>query len=116
MPPVAGIVGVANFLACYAAQQIEGDKLNAIVDLAFNYPEFAIAAKRANDRDLPLWLIAVFFAASVLLDRIASAIIPRIAKIPTMNCVVRLAYMNPCFSPPRLLLRLPPMLSRPKIA
>ncbi len=61
-------VGVANFLACYAAQQIEGDQLNAIVDLLFTYPEFAIAAKRGNDRDLPLWLIGIFFAASVLLD------------------------------------------------
>ncbi|MGB6537645.1 MAG: DUF805 domain-containing protein [Xanthobacteraceae bacterium] len=61
-------VGVANFLACYVAQQIQGDQLNAIVDLAFTYPEFAIAAKRGNDRDLPLWLIGIFFAASVLLD------------------------------------------------
>ncbi len=63
-----GVVGVANFLACHAAQQIEGDKLNAIVDLVFNYPEFAIAVKRGNDRNLPLWLIGVFFAGSVLLD------------------------------------------------
>lgn len=63
-----GIVGVANFLACYAAQQIEGDKLNAVIDLIFNYPEFAIAVKRGNDRDWPLWPIALFFAGSVLLD------------------------------------------------
>ncbi|HTV35719.1 MAG TPA: DUF805 domain-containing protein [Xanthobacteraceae bacterium] len=63
-----GIIGVANFLACYAAQQIGGDKLNAIVDLAFNYPEFAIAVKRGNDRDWPLWPVAIFFAGSVLLD------------------------------------------------
>jgi uncharacterized membrane protein YhaH (DUF805 family) len=63
-----GVVVVANVLACYAAQQIQGDQLNAIVDLAFTYPEFAIAVKRANDRNLPLWLIGIFFAASVLLD------------------------------------------------
>lgn len=62
------VVGIANFLACYAAQQIEGDKLNAVVDLAFTYPEFAIAAKRGNDRNLPLWLVGLFFAASALLD------------------------------------------------
>lgn len=62
------VVGIANFLACYAAQQIEGDKLNAVVDLAFTYPEFAIAAKRGNDRNLPLWLVGIFFAASALLD------------------------------------------------
>jgi uncharacterized membrane protein YhaH (DUF805 family) len=63
-----GIVAAANALACYAADQIEGDKLNAVVDLVFTYPEFAIAVKRANDRNLPLWLVALFFGASVLLD------------------------------------------------
>lgn len=61
-------VGAANMAACYGASQIQGDQLNAIVDLAFTYPEFAIATKRANDRNLPLWLIAIFFATSVLLD------------------------------------------------
>lgn len=65
-----GAVVIANIVVCYAAQQIQGDQLNAIVDLAFTYPEFAIAVKRANDRNLPLWLIGVFFAASVLLDLI----------------------------------------------
>lgn len=61
-------VGAANMAACYAASQIQGDQLNAIVDLAFTYPEFAIAAKRANDRNLPLWLLGIFFATSVILD------------------------------------------------
>jgi uncharacterized membrane protein YhaH (DUF805 family) len=64
------LVGFANYLACSAAQHVQGDQLNAIVDLAFTYPEFAIAVKRANDRDLPLWLVGIFFAASVLLDLI----------------------------------------------
>jgi len=63
-----GLVGAGNVLACLAAQYIQGDKLNAIVDLAFNYPEFAIAVKRGQDRNLPIWLIGIFFAASVLLD------------------------------------------------
>jgi uncharacterized membrane protein YhaH (DUF805 family) len=66
-----GAVTVANYLACYAAQSIQGDQLNAIVDLVFTYPEFAIAVKRGNDRDWPLWPIATFFAGSVLLDLIA---------------------------------------------
>ena len=63
-----GVVGAGNVLACLAADYIQGDKLNAIVDLAFNYPEFAIAVKRGQDRNLPIWLIGIFFAASVLLD------------------------------------------------
>ena len=66
-----GSVIAANVLACYAAQQIGGDKLNAVVDLVFTYPEFAIAVKRGNDRAMPLWPVAIFFAGSVLLDLIA---------------------------------------------
>ena len=65
------LVLIANMLACYVAQQIGGDKLNAIVDLVFTYPEFAIAVKRGNDRNMPLWPIAIFFGGSVLLDLIA---------------------------------------------
>jgi uncharacterized membrane protein YhaH (DUF805 family) len=63
-----GIVGAGNVLACLAADYIQGDKLNAIVDLAFNYPEFAIAVKRGHDRNLPIWLVGIFFGVSVLLD------------------------------------------------
>jgi uncharacterized membrane protein YhaH (DUF805 family) len=61
-------VALANIVAYYVAEQIDGDRLAAIVDLAFTYPEFAIAAKRGNDRNMPLWVIATFFAAGVVLD------------------------------------------------
>ena len=63
-----GVVMVAEIFGHFIAEQIQGDRLSAIVDLAFTYPEFAIAAKRAHDRNMPLWLIGVFFAAGVLLD------------------------------------------------
>ena len=63
-----GVAAVANVVACYVAQQIDGNRLSAIVDLAFTYPQFAIAAKRAHDRDLPIWLLIVFFAANAVLD------------------------------------------------
>ena len=63
-----GLVGVGNVLACLAAQYIQGDQLNAIVDLAFNYPEFAIAVKRGHDRNLPIWLIGILFGVSVVQD------------------------------------------------
>lgn len=63
-----GIVAVANALVCYGADQLGGDKFSAVVDLAFTYPEFAIAVKRGNDRDFPLWIIGTFFGGSVLLD------------------------------------------------
>ncbi|MBI3434153.1 MAG: DUF805 domain-containing protein [Proteobacteria bacterium] len=45
-----------------------GRRPTAILDLALTYPEFAIFVKRANDRDLPVWIVAAFFVFSVLLD------------------------------------------------
>jgi uncharacterized membrane protein YhaH (DUF805 family) len=63
-----GVVMVAEIFGHFIAEQIQGDRLSAIVDLAFTYPEFAIAAKRGQDRNMPLWLIGAFFGAGVLLD------------------------------------------------
>ena len=63
-----GAVYIANFLACVAADQIQGERLSAIVDLAFTYPEFAIAIKRAHDRDLPVWLLIIFFTVNAVVD------------------------------------------------
>jgi uncharacterized membrane protein YhaH (DUF805 family) len=60
----------ANIVACFIAEQIDGERLGAIVDLAFTYPEFAIAVKRGHDRNLPLWPLIVFFAANAALDLI----------------------------------------------
>jgi uncharacterized membrane protein YhaH (DUF805 family) len=62
------IVGIANLLVYYLAEAIDGDRLSAIFDLAFTYPQFAIAAKRGHDRNLPPWLVGVVFALSVVLD------------------------------------------------
>jgi uncharacterized membrane protein YhaH (DUF805 family) len=61
-------VTVAEIFGHLIAEQIEGDRLSAIVDLAFTYPEFAIAVKRGHDRNLPLWLLIVFFIAGAVLD------------------------------------------------
>ncbi len=59
---------VAELLGHFVAEELQGDRLSAIVDLAFTYPELAVAVKRGHDRNLPLWLIGAFFAASALLD------------------------------------------------
>jgi uncharacterized membrane protein YhaH (DUF805 family) len=64
---MAAVAG-AEIAAHLFAQQFQGDRLGAIIDLAFTYPEFAIALKRGHDRNLPVWLLAVFFAAGALLD------------------------------------------------
>jgi len=62
------IVTVAEIFGHLIAKAIQGDRLSAIVDLAFTYPEFAVAVKRAHDRNLPLWLLIVFFGGGALLD------------------------------------------------
>jgi uncharacterized membrane protein YhaH (DUF805 family) len=59
---------VVELTAYLVAQALQGDRLSAIVDLAFIYPEFAIAAKRAHDRDLPIWILIVFFGGEAVLD------------------------------------------------
>jgi uncharacterized membrane protein YhaH (DUF805 family) len=63
-----GAIIVAEFFGYILAEAIQGDRLNAIVDLAFTYPEFAIALKRGHDRNMPLWLLIAFFGASAVLD------------------------------------------------
>jgi len=64
------VVTVAEILGHFVAEAIQGDRLSAIVDLVFTYPEFAIAAKRGQDRNLPLAVVGTFFAAGVVLDLI----------------------------------------------
>jgi uncharacterized membrane protein YhaH (DUF805 family) len=63
-----GAVTVAEIFGHILAEEIQGDRLSAIVDLAYTYPEFAIAVKRGHDRNMPLWLLIVFFSASAVLD------------------------------------------------
>jgi len=63
-----GALTVAEMFAHIVAEAIQGDRLSAIVDLAFTYPEFAIAVKRGHDREMPLWLLVVFFGAGAVLD------------------------------------------------
>ena len=47
----SGILILAELVAGFLAEQIQGDRLAAIVDLAFTYPEFAVAIKRLHDRN-----------------------------------------------------------------
>jgi uncharacterized membrane protein YhaH (DUF805 family) len=62
------VLVVAEIVGHFVAEALQGERLSAIVDLAFTYPEFAIAAKRAHDRDLPIWILIVFFGGGALLD------------------------------------------------
>jgi uncharacterized membrane protein YhaH (DUF805 family) len=59
---------VAQLAAQAIADQLQGDRLSAIVDLVFTYPQFAVTIKRAHDRDMPDWVLIAFFAANAFLD------------------------------------------------
>jgi uncharacterized membrane protein YhaH (DUF805 family) len=50
-----------EFATRWIIDQTEANRLGAILGLALDYPEFALALKRANDRDLPAWWPASFF-------------------------------------------------------
>ncbi|HEY6256233.1 MAG TPA: DUF805 domain-containing protein [Xanthobacteraceae bacterium] len=52
----------------WLASQTGGETLGTILDLAFTYPEFALAVKRTNDRNLSPWVVGLFFAFNVALD------------------------------------------------
>jgi len=59
---------VAQLAAQAIADQLQGDRLSAIVDLVFTYPQFAVTIKRAHDRNMPDWVLIAFFAANAFLD------------------------------------------------
>ena len=59
---------VAQLAVQAIADQLQGDRLSAIVDLVFTYPQFAVTIKRAHDRDMPDWVLIAFFAANAFLD------------------------------------------------
>jgi uncharacterized membrane protein YhaH (DUF805 family) len=66
---IAFAIVIVVELVCHAvAEQLQGDRLSAIVDLAFTYPEFAVTIKRAHDRNMPNWVLIAFFSAGAFLD------------------------------------------------
>jgi uncharacterized membrane protein YhaH (DUF805 family) len=63
-----GILAAIEIVTQWLAYQIAGEPLSTVLDLAFTYPEFALAVKRSNDRNLSPWVVALFFAGNVALD------------------------------------------------
>lgn len=62
------ILIVAEIVIHRAVDGLFNERMTAVVDLAFTYPEFALLGKRAQDRDLPLLLIGGFLGMSVLMN------------------------------------------------
>ena len=63
-----GILAAIEVATQWLAYQTEGETMSTVLDLAFTYPEFALAVKRSNDRNLTPWVVALFFAVNVALD------------------------------------------------
>jgi uncharacterized membrane protein YhaH (DUF805 family) len=46
----------------------DGERLSAIVSLAYAYPEFAVFAKRGHDRGISPYVVGAFFLLSTFMD------------------------------------------------
>jgi uncharacterized membrane protein YhaH (DUF805 family) len=86
------VLAAIELVLHFVAEQIQGERLSAIVDLAFTYPEFAVTLKRAHDRELPVWLLFIFFGANALLDLLAVLGVAGTDETPSM---LSLAIMVP---------------------
>jgi uncharacterized membrane protein YhaH (DUF805 family) len=67
---IAFLVVAALELACHfvAYRFDDGERLTAIVSLAFAYPEFAVFAKRGHDRGISPYVVGAFFLLSTIMD------------------------------------------------
>lgn len=57
-----------EFTIALATDEINSDRLSAILDLVLIYPQFAVCAKRGHDRNTPTWVIGLFFAFVAVID------------------------------------------------
>jgi uncharacterized membrane protein YhaH (DUF805 family) len=62
------ILSVIELTVNLIAEQLQADRLSAIIDLALVYPEFAVALKRAHDRNMPILFLIAFFIGNAILD------------------------------------------------
>ena len=62
------ILAAVEFAIQLVADQFQSERMSAVFDLITTYPEFALAVKRAHDRNIPTWIIVVFFALNVAVD------------------------------------------------
>jgi uncharacterized membrane protein YhaH (DUF805 family) len=62
---IALVCLMAVELAAYLAA---GNRWSAIASLIMAYPELAVFAKRAHDRNVPTWVVGLFVAGGVVLN------------------------------------------------
>jgi uncharacterized membrane protein YhaH (DUF805 family) len=62
------ILSVIEVVVALLTEQINNDRVTAVIDLVIAYPEFAVTTKRAHDRNISTWVIGLFFAIVILFD------------------------------------------------
>ena len=62
------VLAVIEGIAALVNQQIDNDRIGAVIDLVILYPEFAVAAKRGHDRNISTWVVGIFFALGAVFD------------------------------------------------
>jgi uncharacterized membrane protein YhaH (DUF805 family) len=62
------VLGLVEIVTEGAVYQLAGEKPMVVLDLAFTYPEFMLTVKRANDRNMPTFVIALFFIVNGIVD------------------------------------------------
>jgi uncharacterized membrane protein YhaH (DUF805 family) len=62
------VLTILEIVSSLLTSRFDAERTASIVDLILTYPEFAVTAKRAHDRDIPTWVVALFFAGSVVFD------------------------------------------------
>ena len=58
----------AEFVAMLLAAMVVGERVLDFVLLIFFYPQFVIAVKRGHDRNIPVWIVGIVFAAALVFD------------------------------------------------
>jgi uncharacterized membrane protein YhaH (DUF805 family) len=52
----------------FALPVVDSARLSSILSLLLIYPQFAVSLKRAYDRNMPTWVIGLFFALDVAFE------------------------------------------------
>jgi uncharacterized membrane protein YhaH (DUF805 family) len=82
------VLTVFELAVNFITDQLQLDRLSAIIDLALVYPEFAVAVKRAHDRNMPILFLIVFFVGNAALDFLTVLQIAIVDGQPTTAAVL----------------------------
>lgn len=77
------ILAAIEFTGFIVAQNLEQDRLIGVIGMAVLYPDFAVAMKRAHDRETPYWILFSYLILSVLQNALSVFALDGPADSPT---------------------------------